>query len=319
MAIITISYEIGSLGDAIALSLSRKLNYEHLDLDGVLDRFLSAHANPYELKSLKESPKAYLRTFADPRNDKPISYQDYLKEVLPEYAASHPGVWVGSLAQQFLRDEPDVTHIRIVASDEKRVQRLTRSKKISRESALLLIRSHDKYVNRLALTLFESDVHDMSYYDLIINTDRLTLLAATNAIVASWKDLFARKQIEKEEKEDFVLRNNSEIPKLKNQSEIAFARLLDGYGVEWRYEPKTFPVEWDENGRVTLAFSPDFYLTDYDMYLELTTMDQKYVNIKNRKARMAKELYGVNVKIIYRKDFEDMVNQREFNGVHSES
>ena len=96
----------------------------------------------------------------------------------------------------------------------------------------------------------------------------------------------------------------SDVPVLKNQAEIEFAKLLDMYQIEWKYEPKTFPIEWDAEGNVVSAFSPDFYLTNFDTYIELTTMNQKYVTEKNKKIRKLKELYpGINIKIVYKKDF----------------
>ena len=82
------------------------------------------------------------------------------------------------------------------------------------------------------------------------------------------------------------------------------------YHIEWKYEPKTFPVEWDSEGNVTLAFSPDFYLPRFDTYLELTTMNQKYVTKKNRKLKKVKELYpGTNIKIVYKKDFLELAER----------
>jgi hypoxanthine phosphoribosyltransferase len=55
---------------------------------------------------------------------------------------------------------------------------------------------------------------------------------------------------------------------------------------------------------VIASFTPDFYLPDFDLYIELTTMSQKLVTKKNRKVRRLKELYpDVNVKIFYQKDF----------------
>ena len=53
-----------------------------------------------------------------------------------------------------------------------------------------------------------------------------------------------------------------------------------------------------------VAFAPDFYLPDFDLYIELTTMSQKLVTKKNRKVRRLKELYpDIQIKIFYQKDF----------------
>lgn len=86
-------------------------------------------------------------------------------------------------------------------------------------------------------------------------------------------------------------------------AEEAFAQVLDFYQTRWEYEPTTFPLEWDEQGRVTNAFSPDFYLVDEDLYVELTTMKQNLATRKNRKLRLLLKLYpNVKCKLIYRKD-----------------
>jgi hypothetical protein len=87
-------------------------------------------------------------------------------------------------------------------------------------------------------------------------------------------------------------------------SEEEFARILDFYGIEWRYEPTTFPLEWDRHGNVLEAFSPDFYLVQEDLYVELTTLRPSLMRIKHRKIKRLKELYPeINVKLWDRKDF----------------
>lgn len=84
--------------------------------------------------------------------------------------------------------------------------------------------------------------------------------------------------------------------------------MLDYYGIAWEYEPKTFALEWDKDGNVTQAFSPDFYLPDQDLYVELTTMRPKLVTIKNRKIKRMHELYpDVNIKLFKRKDLRDLM------------
>ena len=67
--------------------------------------------------------------------------------------------------------------------------------------------------------------------------------------------------------------------------------MLDWHGIPWQYEPTTFVLARDEEGRVTEAFTPDFYLPDQDLYLEVTVMKQSLVTRKNRKLRKIRELY----------------------------
>ncbi len=86
------------------------------------------------------------------------------------------------------------------------------------------------------------------------------------------------------------------------------ARILDFYAVRWDYEPHTFPILWNLDGAVVESFSPDFYLPDLDLYLEMTTLRQKLVRKKNRKLRRLRELYpSINIKLFYARDFRALM------------
>jgi len=91
-------------------------------------------------------------------------------------------------------------------------------------------------------------------------------------------------------------------------SEAEMSRILDFYAVRWEYEPDTFPILWNLDGDVIESFSPDFYLPDLDLYLEMTTLRQKLVRRKNRKLRRLRELYpDLNVKLFYARDFRALM------------
>lgn len=95
-------------------------------------------------------------------------------------------------------------------------------------------------------------------------------------------------------------------------SEEEFVRILDFYRIRWRYEPRSFPLQTEHNGGVEM-FTPDFYLPDLDLYIELTTMKQSLVTAKNRKLRRLRELYpDVNIKLLYRKDYHRLLAKYGF-------
>jgi hypoxanthine phosphoribosyltransferase len=88
-----------------------------------------------------------------------------------------------------------------------------------------------------------------------------------------------------------------------HESEAEFARILDFYGISWLYEPRSFPLR-SEGERILEAFTPDFFLPDLNLYIELTTLRQKLATEKNRKVRLLRELYPqVNVKLLNKKDY----------------
>jgi hypoxanthine phosphoribosyltransferase len=97
-------------------------------------------------------------------------------------------------------------------------------------------------------------------------------------------------------------------PAFAHASEAEMSRILDFYGVRWSYEPHTFPILWNLDGDVVESFSPDFYLQDLDLYLEMTTLRQKLVRKKNRKLRRLRELYpDIRIKLFYARDFRALM------------
>jgi hypoxanthine phosphoribosyltransferase len=97
-------------------------------------------------------------------------------------------------------------------------------------------------------------------------------------------------------------------PRFAHASEAELARILDYYGVSWEYEPRTFPILWNTDGKVVESFSPDFYLPELDTYVELTTLKQSLVRRKNRKLRRLRELYpDIRIKLFYGKDFRALM------------
>jgi hypothetical protein len=103
-------------------------------------------------------------------------------------------------------------------------------------------------------------------------------------------------------------------PRFANDAERECAKVLDFYRVPWDYEPRTFVLEEAEDGRVVEAFTPDFYLPEQDLFLEITVMNQRLVTRKNRKLRKLRERYpGVQIKLFYKRDIERLAQRYRFD------
>lgn len=99
-----------------------------------------------------------------------------------------------------------------------------------------------------------------------------------------------------------------EPPRFAHASEAELARILDYYDVRWEYEPRSFAVRWNLHGDVVESFTPDFYLPELDLYVELTTLRQSLVRRKNRKLRLLRELYPmIRIKLFYARDFKALL------------
>jgi len=96
-------------------------------------------------------------------------------------------------------------------------------------------------------------------------------------------------------------------PRFAHASEAEFAKILDFYQIDWLYEPRSFPLRWADDGRVVQYFTPDFYLPEFNLYLELTTLKQSLVTKKNAKLRRLRELYPeVKIKLFYGRDIREL-------------
>jgi len=305
LAILTISRQIGSLGDEIAEALSRKLNWEQINRNQLIQRFFANNTDTREQHLLNESAKFFLA-----QSRAAGTYLDELERALFALAQKQSVILVGFGSQIIFEGYKDALHIRIVAPEKVRISRIRRQFRVSESEAVRILETADKKHKRFVSTVYGVDLSDFSLYDLTLNTASLSVDECVAAVLAVQQEHNERLKIEKESEQSESIDHQSDLPVFKNPSEAEFARILDMYQIDWKYEPKTFPVEWDAEGNVTLAFSPDFYLTKFDTYLELTTMNQKYVTGKNRKMKKVRDLYpGTNIKIVYKKDFYSLVER----------
>ncbi|HEX6033974.1 MAG TPA: hypothetical protein VFY83_06035 [Anaerolineales bacterium] len=97
-------------------------------------------------------------------------------------------------------------------------------------------------------------------------------------------------------------------PPFAHPAEEEFAKILDFYHITWEYERRTFALEWDEAGNVTMAFTPDFYLPEQNLYIELTTLRPSLATKKNYKQRRMAELYPeISLILLKRKDIRNLM------------
>ncbi len=106
---------------------------------------------------------------------------------------------------------------------------------------------------------------------------------------------------------DVETSDESRLSPFAHPSERDFTNILNFYGVKWLYEPRSFPLRW-EGDRIVEMFTPDFYLPQLDLYVELTTLKQSLVTEKNRKLRHIRELYpDVNIRLLYKRDYHRLL------------
>src|SRR6059036_549258 len=322
MAIITISRLTGSGGREIATSTAQALNFQLIDratMDTVIDQQFPVRTE--QLSRIKKDRRVY---------------QEMVRSAIAEVAAAHNVVILGSGAQFLFARVAASLHVQIVAPLPYRIAHVMRTAQVDRKKAEKIIADRDREKQSFIHTLYGKDWRDPAHYDLVVNIDHFSNEVAVQIIVraARAKGIEAKTvELPPELREDILTAKldvaqmadlepvEDRLPEFAHPSEREFARVMDFYRIRWEYEPKTFPIEWDENKNVISAFTPDFYLPDLDLFIELTTMKQSLVTKKNPKVRLLRELYpDVNIKILYERDYKNLIwkyglnNGEENNG-----
>jgi len=309
MAIITISRLTGSGGREIATATAQALKFQLIDrtaLSDVIDQQFPVRTE--QMSRLKKDRKVF---------------DEMMRSAMAEVAATHNVVVLGSGGQFLFARVAAALHVQIVAPLPYRIARVMRLAKTDKTGAEKIIQERDQAKEAFIRTLYEKDWRDPSWYDLVLNIDHFSNEMAVEIIVkaAQAKGIeVTAVELPAELREDIltakldiaqlaeVQTTQGQLPEFAHLSEKEFASVMDFYRIRWQYEPKTFPIEWDENKNVISAFTPDFYLPDLDLYIELTTMKQSLVTKKNRKVRRLRELYpDVNIKILYERDYKNLI------------
>ena len=227
-------------------------------------------------------------------------------------------------AERLFLPLPILWRARIVAPHEQRAGNLMLDLRIERAEAIARLRELDAEQKRLRKTRFGRAASEPAAFDVTLNLAHMDTAQAAEVLAAAaakrldQQGLLAEAAAEELQfttrlelaRRGIVPAGRAEVKKVSfgHPSEQMFANLLDFYRIEWEYEPRSFPLQWDKDGAVTEAFTPDFYLPEFDLYVELTTMKQALVTRKNRKVKRLRVIYPhVNIQVFYQKDFQDLV------------
>ncbi|WP_415534664.1 cytidylate kinase family protein [Dehalobacter sp. 4CP] len=300
LVFLTISRQTGSLGKEISGLLAKKLDLPLITHDFVVNQWLPEIADKHELHMLKESPGFYLNL-----SSQGLTFAEHIESRLKGYISEQPAIIFGLGAQVIFSRHPEAIHVRIIASDEVRTGRVMHNLRLDRSNAERFLELTDRKHKRYISTIYHRDWSDPSLYGITLNTDFIGIKEG-----AAFLEYYARNKQLYSPAAECPSQDGKKPIIFKHPSEEEFAGILDMYHLDWEYEPRTFPIQWDEEGNVTMAFSPDFYLPRFNTFIELTTMNQKYASEKKKKVELLKRLYpGTNINIVFKNDFYSLLER----------
>jgi hypothetical protein len=253
------------------------------------------------------------------------AYASLVTSILARLATEHHLVYCGVGGEVQARHFPGTLRVHVVAPENVRIGNLMLDGRLDRPAArglLLELESADRADRKAKLGKTRATAE---LFDLVLNAESLsseqmaelmeTAVASGGLKERGYLSHAAEAQLQFQmrlrlarfgivPRGNITLRNKM----FAHPSEEMFANLLDFYRIPWEYEPRSFPVHFDANGGVLEAFTPDFFLPEFNLYVELTTMKQSLTTRKNRKVRLLRQLYpDLNIQVFYQKDFENLI------------
>lgn len=202
MATITISREFGSHGDTVAQLLAERLDYRYFDKNLMTGLAVQSGLSlkqalnlPDEQKHARSLVERLFGNFApaggDPQTWAALSEAEtrarqtasMITQLIEAAYAQGNVVIVGRGGQAVLCGKPNVIHVRLIAPLELRIQRHQRRAGISPAEARRQILQRDQASIDYVKNYYNLDSTDISLYDLVINTARLTPSAAASLVV----------------------------------------------------------------------------------------------------------------------------------------
>lgn len=255
----------------------------------------------------------------------PKAWPPLLASILARLGTEHHLAIAIPGAEMLFPNYPGMLRVKLIAGESHRLGSFMLDHQLDRAAARQQLAQLEAQTRALLRARFGRVSWKPAVYDLIVNTEMLDSAQAAALIEAAAglrglaaQGLFSpageaqlqfqmRLQLARHgivPPDRVHLKRNS----FANPSEQIFANLLDFYCIAWEYEPRSFPLTFDKDGRVLESFTPDFYLPEFDLYVELTTMKQSLVTKKNRKVKLLRQLYPhVNIQVFYQKDFRNLI------------
>jgi hypothetical protein len=305
MALITLSGTPGGRSEEVGRLTAHRLGFEFLN-DGGLSRLVEEEFGREAVIPDRAWPPVLASIIAR------LGTESHLLVITPG-------------AEMLFKHFPGRLRVFVSASENRRIGNVMIDRGLERPAAKSLLGELEKADRAVRRKRFGRTAFQAQQFDLVLNEDTFEIEDLVRAIESVAKVTaireggFLSSSAEAQIQFQFRLqlaRHGIAPPgkvKLKRMqfghpSEAIFANLLDFYRIAWEYEAHSFPIQWDKEGHVLEAFTPDFYLPEFDMFVELTTMKQANVTKKNRKVKLLRTIYPhVNIQVFYQKDFQNLI------------
>lgn len=178
MAVITISRQMGSLGNMVAEEIARCLNYQLVWREVINEAARRAGVPEVALATIDELDLLGLRPTAEDMD----AYHAAVHEIMQEIYQKNNAVIVGRAGQVILRGEANALHVRVFAPFELRAARIAERHSVSLENARKQIKVSDQNRTRYLKRFYNARWDDAELYDVLVNTEHITPAIAARVV-----------------------------------------------------------------------------------------------------------------------------------------
>jgi len=178
MPIITISRGSYSKGNEVAEKVAKKLGYECIARDVIIDA--SKEFNIPEIKLIRaihDAPSILERVGYSKER-----YLAYLRVALLEHFQKDNVVYHGLAGHFFIKGISHVLKVRIIADMDERVKLEMERERISRKEASSILKNDDRERRKWGKYVFGIDTWDPGLYDLVIQIQKITVDDAADIV-----------------------------------------------------------------------------------------------------------------------------------------
>ena len=185
MGAITISRQLGSQGNELALRVAQELGWRRICRDLINQAALRGRVPHMALADIDELGLLGLRPSA---RDWQV-YSNHVARIIVELAEVGNVVIVGRGGQVVLRGRPDVLHVRVVAPFELRLIQLQQEQGISADAARARLEMSQRNQSLYLRRSHNARIDDPALYHLVVNTGLLGLNQSIDLVVAAFWQL----------------------------------------------------------------------------------------------------------------------------------
>ena len=186
MSIVAMSETDGSRGTEIGRALAAALGWEFADREIITKAAESFGEGVTELRHATEEKPTLWDRFRQSQQ----RYATYVEATVLEMAARDNVVLVGRASTVVLRGVRHALRARVIAPEQVRAQRIEQQLGLTPEAALDSVRHADHDLAARVRFLYHVDWNDASLYDVVLNTERLSVTRA----VAVLREMLADEQ-----------------------------------------------------------------------------------------------------------------------------